>query len=315
MRKIKLGISACLLGQPVRYDGGHKFDRFLTDVLGRHAEYTAVCPEVECGLPVPREPMRLEGNPESPRLITIRSRIDLTGKILAWSRRRMEELESEQLCGFIFKSNSPSSGMERVNVFDASGIPRKTGIGIFAHEFMKHFPMVPAEDDERLQDPAVRENFIVRIFAYRRLKDVLERGKDLAALIAFHSRHKLLFMAHSPKLYREIGRLVSAGKHDPIEELYDRYSQLMTAALRLKATTPKNTNVLQHMTGYFKKLISPDEKRELREAVDQYHSGHIPLLIPLTLINHYARKFDQAYLLSQYYLNPDPLELLLRNHA
>lgn len=315
MRKIKLGISACLLGQPVRYDGGHKSDRFLTDVLGRHAEYTAVCPEVECGLPVPREPMRLEGDPKSPRLITIGSRIDLTGKILTWSRHRLEELESEQLCGFIFKSGSPSSGMERVNVFDASGILRKTGIGIFAHEFMKHFPMMPAEDDVRLQDQDVRENFIVRAFAYRRLLDLLARGKNLAALIDFHSRHKLLFMAHSPKLYRELGRLVSAGKHDPIEELYDRYSQLMTAALKLKATTPKNTNVLQHMTGYFKKLISPGEKRELCDAVDQYHSGHIPLLIPLTLLNYYARKFDQSYLLSQYYLNPDPLELLMRNHA
>jgi uncharacterized protein YbbK (DUF523 family) len=166
MEKITLGISACLLGENVRYDGGHKHDRFLTDTLGKYVTYRPVCPEMECGLGVPRESMRLVGDPESPRLVTVRSRQDHTERMVRWARQRVTELEKEKLCGFIFKSDSPSSGMERVKVYKDGGMPQKNGIGVFARIFMEHFPLMPVEEEGRLHDPLIRENFIERIFRF-----------------------------------------------------------------------------------------------------------------------------------------------------
>ena len=203
--KIKLGISSCLLGRNVRYDGGHQMDHFLTDTLGRFVEWVPVCPEVEYGLPVPREAMRLVGDPEVPRLMTIRTGIDHTDGMLRWAARRLPELEKEDLCGFIFKSRSPSSGMRGVKVYTSSGMPSTRGVGIFAGAFMKKLPLIPVEDDGRLHDPALRENFIERIFVFKRWKEVKGKGGALRDLIAFHSDHKLLILAHSPKHYTELG--------------------------------------------------------------------------------------------------------------
>ncbi|MEN6441339.1 MAG: DUF523 and DUF1722 domain-containing protein [Syntrophobacter sp.] len=315
MEKIRLGISACLLGEPVRYDGGHKLDRFLRDVLGRHVEYIPVCPEVECGLPVPRESMHLEAGPGAPRLLTIRSKIDHTERMLEWSARRVRELETENLCGFIFKSNSPSSGMERIRVYDTNGVPRKTGIGLFSRAFMEHFPHMPVEDEGRLHDLPIRENFIERVFVYRRWQNLTEQAPRLGGLVDFHSRHKLLIMSHSPKHYTLMGKLVAFGKNMPAEKLLSEYMKLLMDALRLKATPRKNTNVLQHLAGYFKKVMSGDEKQEMDELITAYHTGYLPLIVPVTLINHYVRKYDQPYLKQQYYLNPHPMELQLRNHV
>ncbi|MDR3554707.1 MAG: DUF523 domain-containing protein [Syntrophobacteraceae bacterium] len=182
MEKIKLGISTCLLGEPVRYDGGHKLDRFLKDTLGQYVEYVPVCPEVECGLGTPRESMHLEGETGALRLVTSRTKMDLTDRMLSWSNKRVRELEAEELCGFIFKSNSPSSGMERVRVLDPKGVPHKTGVGIFAGVFMHHFPLIPVEDEGRLHDVSLRENFIERLFAFQRWRQTLTPGRKTVRL-------------------------------------------------------------------------------------------------------------------------------------
>jgi uncharacterized protein YbgA (DUF1722 family)/uncharacterized protein YbbK (DUF523 family) len=314
-KKIRLGISTCLLGENVRYDGGHKLDRFLTDTLGQYVEYVPVCPEVECGLGVPRESMHLEGNPESPRLITSRTKQDMTERMVSWAEKRVVELEKEEVCGFIFKSDSPSSGMERVKVYNEKGMSVKKGIGMFARIFMKHFPLLPVEDEGRLHDSELRENFIERIFALKRWREVLTKKESRGNVVDFHTKHKLLILSHSPRHYRMMGIFVARAKDFPLKELYWQYQTLLMESLKLKATPKKNANVLQHMMGYFKEQLSSDEKQELLEVIDHYRKEYIPFIVPMTLINHYVRKYDQPYLKQQDYLNPHPLELQLRNHV
>ena len=314
-QKIKLGISACLLGQSVRYNGGHQLDHFLKDTLGKFVDYVPVCPEVECGFGVPREAFRLIGEPDCPRLITINTKQDFTERMEEWAQKRVAELEGEGLCGFIFKGGSPSSGMERVKVYDDKGVPAKIGVGIFARIFMEHFPLIPVEEDGRLHDPILRENFIERIFALRRMAKVSQESNALRAIVDFQTHNKLLIMSHSPKHLQEMGRLVASTKGLAPQSLINRYQELLMEALKLKATARKNTNVLMHMLGYFKKDLDPSEKQEVLEIVDEYRRELIPLIVPITLISHYVRKYDQPYLKEQTYLNPHPLELQLRNHV
>jgi len=315
MEKIRLGISTCLLGENVRYDGGHKLDRFLTDTLGQYVEYVPVCPEVECGLPVPRESMHLEGDHESPRLVTLRTKQDMTERMVSWAKSRVVELEKEGLCGFIFKSDSPSSGMERVGVYNEKGMPVKKGVGMFAGIFMEHYPLLPVEDEGRLHDPKLRENFVERIFTLKRWREVLAKKESRGNLVDFHTQHKLLILSHSPKHYQIMGKLVAQAKNIPLKNLYQQYQNILMEALQLKTTPKKNANVLMHMMGYFKEQLSSDEKKELLEVIDHYRQEYIPLIVPMTLINHYVRKYDQPYLKEQVYLNPHPLELQLRNHV
>ena len=310
--RVRLGISSCLLGNAVRWNAGHKLDRFLTNTLGQFVDYVPVCPEVEAGFGVPRESMRLVGDPENPRLITFKSKTDHTDQMQRWARKRVKELEEEDLHGFIFKSDSPSSGMIRVKVYTEKGMPVKKGVGMFAREFMAHFPLIPAEDDGRLHDAKIRENFIERIFSLRRWRETITKGKRMGHLVDFHTRNKLLILSHSPKHYREMGKLVANGKKLPPRKLFDQYERLLLEALALKTTVKKNNNVLQHLMGYFKKQLTADEKKELLEVFEQYRKGYVPLLVPLTLINHYVRKYDQPYLKIQTYLNPHPVELKLR---
>jgi len=314
-KKIKLGISTCLLGEKVRYDGGHKLDRFLTDTLGQYVEYVPLCPEVECGLPVPRESMHLEGNPDSPRLVTSHTKQDMTERMVQWARKRVDELEKEDLCGFIFKSNSPSSGMGRVRVYDEKGMPVKKGIGVFARIFMEHYPFLPVEDEGRLRDPKLRENFIERIFALKRWREILAKKESRGDLVDFHTKHKLLILSHSPKHYQMMGKLVAQAKDLALKELYLRYQTLFMEVLRLKTTPKKNANLLQHTMGYFREELSFDEKKELLEIIALYRKEYVPLIVPITLVNHYVRKYNQPYLKKQVYLNPHPLELQLRNHV
>lgn len=313
--KVKIGISSCLLGEKVRYDGGHKWDRYLTDTMGKYVEYVSVCPEVECGFSVPREPLRLVGDPMSPRLMTVNTGQDHTDQMLVWARKRVIELEQEALCGFIFKSNSPSSGMARVKIYDKNNVPVKRAVGIFAGVFMEHFPLLPVEDEGRLHDSCLRENFIESIFALKRWRELLAQEPRRGRLVDFHTRHKLLLLSHSPKLYGMMGALVAHAKDYPMNDLYDRYQDLFLKTLRLKTTVKKHTNVLFHMMGYFKDLLSGDEKQELSETINLYHEEHLPLIVPITLLKHYVLKYDQHYLKMQYYLEPHPLELGLRNHA
>ncbi len=309
--KITVGVSACLVGNKVRYDGAHKRDRSITDILGRFLTYVPVCPEAECGLPVPREPMHLAGSAGNPRLVTIHTGIDHTERMERWVRDRLDELKDSGLCGFIFKSRSPSCGVRGIKVYRDSGRPSGSGTGIFASAFMKRFPLIPVEDEDRLHDPGLRENFIERIFVCRRWQDFTGSRHTARGLVEFHARHKYLIMAHSPKHLAALGRLVAAADH----ETEKSYIRILTDALRLAATKARNTNVLHHITGYFKNELDTAEKKELREIIDRYRHGLIPLAVPVALLNHYVLKYDKTYLKEQYYLNPHPAELMLKNHV
>lgn len=312
--KLKLGISACLLGERVRYDGQHKLDPFLRDTLGRNVDYVPVCPEVECGLPVPRESMRLVGDPAAPRLVTVRTGQDLTARMLEWVGRRLDELAKEDLCGFIFKAKSPSSGMERVKIYTPEGNVAAYGSGLFAREFMRRFPLLPVEDEGRLHDPDLRENFIERIFALRRYRDAVREGRSLSALMTFHARHKLLIMAHSETHMRAMGRLL-AGAQGCAAGVAAEYETRLLEALKRQATVSKHVNVLQHMMGWLKEFLTADEKQELLEVLETYHRELVPLVVPVTLLRHYIRKHGVEYLRDQVYLEPHPVEMQLRFHA
>ncbi|HEX9079423.1 MAG TPA: DUF523 and DUF1722 domain-containing protein [Desulfuromonadaceae bacterium] len=311
---ITIGVSSCLLGEQVRYDGGHKLDRYITDTLGRFFRFLPVCPEVGCGLSVPREAMRLEGGPANPRLVTVRTRLDLTERMQVYCAAKVRELEREGLCGFIFKKNSPSSGLFRVKVYQ-SGVPAKNGRGLFAAALARQFPLLPLEEEGRLNDPAIRENFIERVFSYRRWLDFLAAGPTPGRLVDFHTAHKLLMMAHSPAQYRAMGALVAHAGDVRHQELFRSYEELFMRGLALHATPRKNANVLQHIVGYFKRQLTTGEKAELLETITQYREGLIPLVVPITLIRHYVGKYEQPYLRGQVYLDPHPAQLMLRNHV
>ena len=315
MEKIKIGISRCLLGENVRYDGGHKWDRFITDTLGVYLDFAPVCPEVECGLGVPREAMHLEGDPQNPRLVTVRTKVDCTSRMTSWARQKVKDLEKENLCGFIFKSGSPSSGMERVKVYGEKGGASKNGVGLFAREFMARFPLLPVEDEGRLHDPQLRENFIERIFALKRWREASADNPTMKTLIQFHSNHKLLILSHSRVHYQKLGKLVAQSDLLSFPERIAAYQDLFLEALHIKATPKKHTDVLHHMMGYFKKELTSDEKQELLEIIDRYKQGLVPLVVPVTLLHHYVRKTRQPYLEKQFYLNPHPIELKIRNHV
>ena len=314
-QEIKIGVSSCLLGKEVRYNGGHSLDRYITGTLSDYFSFVDVCPEVEAGFGIPRETLRLVGDPDAPRLVTTKTKKDFTDKMMNWAKQRVLELEKEDLCGFIFKKGSPSSGMERVRVYTEKGMPSNRGSGMFARIFMRHFPLVPVEEDGRLNDSVLRENFIERIFAFRRWREVASERKSRGNIVAFHTAHKLQLMSHSVKHYREMGKLVAQGKELDLPTLYKKYEALFMQALSLKATVKKNVNVLQHIAGYFKKQLSKDEKQELQDIISQYHREYVPLIVPVTLLNHYIRKYEQEYLQKQFYLHPHPIELKLRNRA
>jgi uncharacterized protein YbgA (DUF1722 family)/uncharacterized protein YbbK (DUF523 family) len=315
MNKITLGISSCLLGNKVRYDGGHKLDHFLVDTLGQYVDWVPVCPEAACGLPIPREAMHLVGDPEDPRLVTIKTGIDHTARMKRWANARTAELEQEALCGFVFKSRSPSSGMRGVKIYNETGVPYATGSGIFARAFMQRFPLLPVEDEGRLHDPGLRENFIERVFVYQRWREYTKEDGSLGGLVAFHTDHKYLIMAHSQKHYTVLGKMVAGAKKIRKDKLHADYLGMLMDGLRFLATPKKNANVLQHMAGYFKDSLSSDEKKELLDVITNYHDGLVPLIVPITLLRHYVRKYQENYLVRQYYLNPHPLELMLRNHV
>ncbi len=312
---LRLGISRCLLGEKVRFDGGHKQDRFLTDVLGRYVEWVPVCPEVEAGLGTPREAMRLMGNPHRPRLMTITSKHDHTQAMETMLATRLDSLKKQDLSGFVFKRGSPSCGVERVRVYTVGGMPSQRGVGIFAKAFMEQFPLIPVEEEGRLCDPSLRENFIERVFCYRRFQDLVQNGVTRQALIRFHTIHKYLLLAHSQPHYETMGRLVGQASRDRLKELTLKYGEQFMKALTMKATARKHVNVLQHIVGYFKNRLTTHEKAELLGVIADYHGGLTPLIVPLTLIKHYVQIFDVGYIRDQVYLSPHPKELMLRNHV
>jgi len=312
---LRLGISRCLLGDEVRFDRGHKRDDFLTDVFGRYMEWVPVCPEVEAGLGTPREAMRLVGDPQDPRLVTIKSGMDHTRALETMTTNRIEELKNLDLSGYVFKKGSPSCGIKRVRIYNDHGMPSRNGVGLFARAFIEQFPLIPVEEEGRLCDPTLRENFIERVFCYRRWQDLVQNGVTRQALVQFHTTHQYLLLAHHPQQCEVLGRLIGqAHQHRP-KELAHRYGKLFMKALAVKATVRKHVNVLQHILGYFKERLGAHEKAELLGVIGDYHHGLTPLIVPLTLIKHYVQIFDVTYILDQVYLNPHPKEIMLRNHV
>ncbi len=315
-RPIRILVSACLLGDEVRYDGGHKRDEFLVSTLGRFVEWVRVCPEHDCGMPIPRESMRLVGNADAPRLVTSRTGRDLTEQMTTFATRRLEELADVDLCGYICKKDSPSSGMERVKVYPSDkGIPSKTGAGIFTRMFMQRFPLIPVEEEGRLNDPLLREMFVERVFCLRRYRDMLADGYDIGRLVEFHTRHKMLLLSHSRTHYDAMGRLVAHARELPVTELFDRYQAEFMAALAHKTTPKRVADVLLHMLGHLKKVLDATDKQEMLTLIDRYRQGLVPLVVPLTLLGHHIRRHDIAYLREQVFLSPHPVELMLRNHV
>lgn len=311
--KIRIGIASCLLGQPVRFDGGHKRDAFIVDRLGNYLDWVAVCPEVEMGMGVPREPIQLVKSGDETRLVTVKTKKDVSAKMRKFAKTKVAKLQGLGVSGYVFKKGSPSCGMERVKVYGSKGVPTHDGRGLFAEELMDTFSDLPVEEEGRLHDPVLRENWLERVFAFHALQKLWQSKWGAAELVSFHTKHKLALLAHSETHYRALGRLVASIKKMEKKEAAMRYQADFMAALKLRATTRKNTNVLLHMVGYFKTKLDPVAKRELLGTIEDYHQGHAPLSVPLTLIAHYVRVFDEKYLAQQSYLNPHPKELALRH--
>jgi uncharacterized protein YbgA (DUF1722 family)/uncharacterized protein YbbK (DUF523 family) len=315
-RKLRLGVSACLLGRKVRYDGQDKRDPFLADVLGAFVEWVPVCPEQELGLGVPREPIRLVGPSSVPRLVGERSGKDHTEAMRRLAEARVRELARLDLCGYVTKADSPSCGMERVRVHSPrGGPPRRDGVGAFARVLLERLPLLPVEEEGRLQDPAVRESFVERIFAHARWKAAVGKGMRRGDLVAFHGAHELALLAHSPAAWRTLGAAVGRMAKGPVGPAVEAYGRGFMAALRIPATRGRHASVLQHLLGDFRDVLPPADRTELAEVVADYARGLVPLVVPLTLIRHHVRRHRIAHLAGQSYLDPDPGELMLRNHA
>jgi uncharacterized protein YbgA (DUF1722 family)/uncharacterized protein YbbK (DUF523 family) len=314
--EIRLGISTCLLGEHVRYDGGHKLDRYLVNTLGQFVTWVGVCPEVEMGLPTPRESMRLVGDAEDPRLVAPKSGTDHTDRMKAWAQERLDQLAEVGLHGFVFKKDSPSSGLFRVKVYNEHGMAARTGTGMFPRAVMDRFPLLPLEEEGRLNDMPLRENFIERVFAYYRWTEMLRNDPTPGGLVKFHTAHKLTLMAHSITHYRELGRLVAQAGTLPWDELIATYGTQFMEGLTLLGTRRKHVNVLQHLMGYLKKELSSDDKRELLALIEDYRQELVPLIVPLTLLQHHLRRHPvPEWVWQQVYLRPYPKELMLRNHV
>ncbi len=311
---IRIGVSTCLLGEQVRFDGGHKRDPFLVETFGRYVEWVPVCPEVEAGLGVPRASMHLRRIEDEVRLVTTKTGIDHTDRMHRYAARRVDALKTHELCGYVLKKNSPSCGMERVKIYGRSG-PVANGRGLFAEALLQAFPHLPVEEEGRLTDPRLRENFVERVFAYRRLRSLFRSHWTLGRLVAFHTAHKLQLMAHSPRLYAELGRLVAGAKVLVRAALQAAYETQFMNTLEVMATPKRHVNVLQHILGYFTDRLDSAARHELIGLIEDYGRGLLPLVVPLTMVRHYVRQFEIGYLQAQTYLDPHPKELMLRNHV
>ena len=313
---LRLGIASCLLGEKVRFDGGHKRDDFLTGTVAPHVVWVPVCPEAESGMGVPRPTVRLALDEDgATRMVDPKSGADHTATMRRFAKTRVRALADEDLDGYVLKKDSPSCGMERVRLYGASGMPTRQGVGLFAAELLARFPHLPIEEEGRLHDPGLRENFFVRAFAYRRLKALFAGPWRAGDVVRFHTAEKMLLLAHDPEGYRALGRLVAAVKTTPRAELHRAYADGFMGALRKLATPRKHVNVLQHMQGHFSDRLDDAARAELTALIADFGRGLVPLIVPVTLFRHYVRRFEVAYLAGQTYLEPHPKELMLRNHA
>lgn len=311
--RIPVGISQCLLGEAVRYDGGHKHDYFITGTLAHFFDFVPVCPEMAIGMGVPREPIHLVARRSSPHAVGIRdTSLDVTDALHTYGEDQARKLTT--LCGYIFKRGSPSCGMEHVKVYSKSGVPRQNGQGIYAKAFMDNQPLVPCEEEGRLGDQQLRENFIQRVFVLHRWRQVLTRRLTPGKLMDFHTRHKYIVMAHRPRTYQQLDRLIADAGKGAVHDVADQYMQGLMAALKRIATRKQHVHVLQHLLGYLKIHLDSADKQEMLDIIATYHRGEVPLIVPITLLKHHFRRYPDPYIDKQYYLTPHPQEMMVKSH-
>jgi len=313
-RSIPVGISACLMGHKVRYDGGHKRSKYCLNVLNECFDFVPLCPEVSIGLSTPREPIRLVGDAASPRVVGVKDPdLDVTDKLYAYA----DEVSAKhtELCGYILMKGSPSCGMERVKVYHENGLPNEAGRGAYAAQLMRNNPALPVEEEGRLNDPVLRENFITRVFVYHSWQQEVMSDPSLHQVLQFHSRHKYQLMAHCYEGYKTIGRyLAEEASRQPLSEVLEQYILQLMQHLTKRANRKSHTNTLMHILGYLKKEIDSDTKQDLLETIEQYRTAKVHLVVPLTLLKHYLKRHGSDYIQSQAYLDPYPHELGLRNY-
>lgn len=311
---ILIGISQCLLGDAVRYDGGHKRSTFCTETLAPFVRYVPVCPEMAIGLGAPREPIHLQGEPGSGRIRVVGNRtpsLDVTEKLETFGQQKAEELEA--LSGYIFMGRSPSCGLARITVYHENGNPLGSSMGVYAREITRHLPLLPVEEEGRLRDSHLRENFVARVYAYHRWQRLQQEGMTLARLQDFHARHKYTLLAHQQAAYKHLGRLVALAHQRPLDDVAAEYIRGFMQALKIVASNQNHSNVLLHIMGYLKRDLDSASRQELVTLIDRYRRGEVPLIAPLTLLRHHFQHHPNAYIARQYYLEPYPPELLLRN--
>lgn len=312
MMNITLGISSCLLGNEVRHDGGHKRNVYVTHTLSEYFTFRPYCPEMAIGLGTPRPTIRLTRTADGIRLTGSDNQdLDVTDDMNKWSASAVEGMQD--LSGFILKNNSPSCGMERVRIYDGNGVPARDGVGLFADILMKAMPWLPVEEEGRLNDAMLRENFIERVFVYYRWQQLTRDGLTVSGLMDFHQRHKFILLAHNEVEFRKLGPLIANVNRENLEHVAGEYLVRMMTCLKERASRKRHTNVLMHVMGFLKDKISGDDKQELLEIMDNYRLGKVPLIVPITLMKHHLRRFPDEYISSQYYMAPYPEELMLRN--
>ena len=311
--KITIGVSACLLGREVRFDGGHKRSRFITDTLAKHFGFVGFCPEVAIGMGTPRQPIRLTGDASNPEAVGVKTpELDVTQPLRSYGKKVAGDIN--ELCGFIFKKDSPSCGMERVKVYNDKGMAERSGTGLFAREIMKAHQLLPVEEEGRLNDADLRDNFITRVYVYARWKQLTGSGLTKSGLIKFHAGHKYLIMSHSNVMYRQLGQMLSDLTRESLSDVANRYIASLMQALSVPATRKRHSNVLQHLLGYLKNNLDSVYRVDLDNTIDAYRRGEFPLAVPVRLLQHHFSVHPHAYINEQVYLNPHPQALMLRNN-
>ncbi|NRA46157.1 MAG: DUF1722 domain-containing protein [Oligoflexales bacterium] len=311
--KIKIGTSSCLLGQKVRFDGQHKYHWYINEILGKYFEYVPICPEAEVGMGIPRKTVRLVGPLKNPNMVEPVSGEDWTDRINKFTRSKIKSLDG--LSGYLFKKGSPSCGAFRVKVYQKNGIPLANGQGLFAKQVIEAYPLLPVEEEGRLNDHKLRENFLERVFGYHRLQCLWQQRFKRGDWVKFHQDNKFLLLSHGRKHYQELGQLVAHIKDYKPSEFTSQYSKMYMEALSAKTTVKKNSDTLMHILGFLKKHLSGDAKASILREIESYRTNVHPLIVPLTLLKHYIDMHDVPYIKEQTYLNPHPYDLSLRNHV
>lgn len=311
LEKIKIGISSCLMGEKVRFDSGHKRNAYINGILANFFEFTTFCPEVEIGLSIPREPIRLVTLNDKVHCVGTRNpEFDVTEDL--YKSADEQQAWHRQLCGYILKKGSPSCGMERVRLYKGD-VPDRIGVGLYAERLMKNFPNLPVEEEGRLEDPVLRENFIQRVYIYSRWQNLMEQAISMKSLTLFHAQHKYIYMSHDQSMARQLGSWLAESHKTDLDTLTTQYPLKMMTLLKRRATRKNHVNTLQHIQGYLKNHLDAGDKQELTTNIKQYREGLLPLIVPITLLRHHFRRYPNNYISNSYYMQPHPAELMLLN--